>query len=108
MKHPVELIFDLPLRSVAEVIGNASFFVGNESGLLHIAATLGVPAVGIMGGGHFSRYFPYGSARIVSHQLACFECNWRCPFPEPYCLTHITVGQVLEIIESVANGDQQR
>lgn len=90
---------DLPIQSVAGLIKRAKLVVGNESGLLHIAASVGTPSVVILGGGHFSRYFPYGSARIVNHKLDCYECNWRCPFSEAYCLTRISVEDVVREVE---------
>jgi len=92
---------DIPIENVVGLIKRARLVVGNESGLLHIAATVGTPAVCILGGGHFSRYFPYGSARIVNHKLDCYECNWKCPFPEAYCLTRITVEDVVGEVEKV-------
>lgn len=98
MKRPATVIDDQSILIAAKVISRARLFIGNESGLLHIAASLGVPTVGILGGGHFSRYFPYGSALIVNHRLSCYECNWHCPFPEPYCLTEISVEQVMGIV----------
>lgn len=101
MSSPAHVLIDRSLAEVVGVIESAKFFIGNESGLLHIAANLGTPALGILGGGHFTRYFPYGSARIVSHKLPCYECNWKCPFPEPYCLTNITVEDVLKEIQHV-------
>jgi len=96
---------DLPIQSVAELIKRARLVVGNESGLLHIAASVGTPSVVILGGGHFSRYFPYGSARIVNHKLDCYECNWKCPFPEVYCLTRITVEEVMREVGRIVGRD---
>ncbi|HLA69028.1 MAG TPA: glycosyltransferase family 9 protein [Bacteroidota bacterium] len=95
----------LPIQSVAELIKRAKLVVGNESGLLHIAASVGTHSVVILGGGHFSRYFPYGSARIVNHKLDCYECNWKCPFPEVYCLTRITVEEVMREVGRIVGRD---
>jgi len=95
MKVRPRIIDGESLPAIVQLIASAKLFIGNESGLLHIAACLGTPALGILGGGHFTRYFPYGSVRIVSHKLPCFECNWKCPFPEPYCLTNISVDDVV-------------
>ena len=90
-----------PLKNVAQLIRKAKMFVGNESGLLHFAASLNVPAVGIIGGGHFSRYFPYGKTNLVYHKLPCYDCNWNCPFPEPFCITNITLEEVVEEIRKL-------
>ena len=94
---------DLTIVQVLTMIGNASFFVGNDSGLLHLAASVNTPSVGIIGGGHFTRYFPYGSVRVVNHPLDCYECNWKCIYPEPYCITNITVEEVLSEVRILQN-----
>ena len=101
MKKTPPIISDLSIQSVVELIKRASMVVGNESGLLHIAASVGTPAICILGGGHFSRYFPYGSTRVVNYKLDCYECNWKCPFPEAYCLTRISVEDVMGEVERV-------
>ncbi len=103
MKTESQILASLSLPEVVSVIGRSAAFVGNESGLLHIAASLGIPSLGILGGGHFSRYFPYGSVRIVNHPLECYECNWVCKFPEPYCLTHISVDDVLREFRNIVS-----
>jgi len=95
MKKPVELCSDRSLTDVVTIMKKATVFVGNESGLLHMAASLKIPAIGILGGGHFQRYFPYGSARVVHRQMDCYECNWSCKFSQPYCLTDISVNDVM-------------
>jgi len=100
--HDKALVYsDFTIVQVVEVLSRAVAFVGNESGLLHLAASLGIPAVGILGGGHFSRYFPYGSVRVVNHPLDCYECNWRCKFPNPYCITEISVDDVLREVRAL-------
>ncbi len=99
MKTPPRIVTDMPLTDAVALIKGARLFIGNESGLLHIAASVGTPAVGILGGGHFSRYFPYGSGVVVNHPLDCYECNWQCPFSEPYCLTRISVQDVMKKVE---------
>jgi ADP-heptose:LPS heptosyltransferase len=101
MKYQVVIASSFSLPQVVALLQKAALFVGNESGLLHLAATVGIPAVGILGGGHFSRYFPYGNMRIVTNKLPCFECNWSCIFEKPLCITEITVEDVLANAEQL-------
>jgi ADP-heptose:LPS heptosyltransferase len=79
---------------LARWIAAGDILVGIDSAPSHMAARLGVPAVVVLGGGHFSRYFPYGSAVVCHAQQDCYECNWRCHRDRVYCLTEITVEQV--------------
>ena len=49
------------LLQVAAVIKRADCFVGNDSGLGHIAAAMGTPTVTVFGPGEADRYHPWGS-----------------------------------------------
>ena len=48
------------LRTAAAVLSRAQAFVGNDSGLGHIAAALGVPTLTVFGPGDPARYRPWG------------------------------------------------
>lgn len=48
------------LTQAAALLDRASFFVGNDSGLGHIAAARGVPTLTLMGPGRPERYKPFG------------------------------------------------
>lgn len=101
MKKPPAIMAGAVVPEVIRLIGSSTLFVGNDSGLLHLAGLLGTPAVGIVGGGHFSRYFPYGTMEVVTNMLPCFECNWKCLYRKPYCITEIPVGAVVEAASRV-------
>lgn len=94
----VSIMAGKPLKEVATMISSAQLFVGNESGLLHLAASSNVKAVGILGGGHFKRYFPYGKTHILTNRLPCFECNWQCIYDRPFCITEVTVEEVMKAV----------
>ncbi len=101
MEHRAVVVSHFTIVEVVELLKKASCFIGNDSGLLHLAASVKTASIGIIGGGHFCEYFPYGSARVVSHLLDCYECNWSCRYPEPYCLTNITVDDVLRAVKEL-------
>ena len=65
-----DLTGESSLDQFAALVGRASLFVGIESAGFHFAWTLGIPAVGIFGGGHFGRFTP-----SVPHG-ASFMCRW--------------------------------
>ena len=49
-----------PLRVAAACIRLANFYVGNDSGLMHIAAAAGTPTLGLFGPSSETRYGPWG------------------------------------------------
>lgn len=54
-----------PLDSVARLIAGAEFVVGVDTGLLHLAAALGVPLVAIFAGSQPSLTKPVGSGKLT-------------------------------------------
>lgn len=92
------------LSQLARIMGKAKFLLGNETGAVHIAASVGCPVVCIMGGGHFGRFFPYGSHeqnRIVFRKMDCYGCNWQCVYSTVRCIEDVSVTDVLQEALSV-------
>ena len=102
------------LPELAILIERSRLIVSNETGAVHMATALSVPNVCILGGGHFGRFMPYVLERDcegpvslpVLHRMACYDCNWHCPFPrgegEPApCVANITVAAVLETTDAI-------
>jgi ADP-heptose:LPS heptosyltransferase len=83
----IDLVGKDDLCEFVEIIRNASLLVGNDSASVHIAAAVGTPSVCVLGGGHFSRFFPYPDSvsgvkpHIVYEYMDCFECDWNCKKP---------------------------
>jgi ADP-heptose:LPS heptosyltransferase len=87
------------LRQMVEVIRRCRLLIGVETGALHIATALGVPSVGILGGGHFGRFYPWGNPavhRVAASRMDCYGCQWRCVHGDFRCIPAISTGQVSE------------
>ena len=56
----LDLAGTLPLGLAAACLARAAFFVGNDSGLMHIAAAAGVPTLGLFGPSRDTVYAPWG------------------------------------------------
>jgi heptosyltransferase I len=54
-----------PLEALARLIAGASFVIGVDTGLLHLAAALGVPLVGIFVGSEPALTGPMGNGPIA-------------------------------------------
>jgi ADP-heptose:LPS heptosyltransferase len=102
------------INKLVEIIANATFLVGNDTGALHIAAATGTPAVCILGAGERGRFFPYqyetgeinGLMAVVSHTFSCYGCGWFCEddvvpdMPAP-CVAAITTEEVWRALQQV-------
>jgi lipopolysaccharide heptosyltransferase II len=66
------------LRESAALIEMSALFIGNDSCPLHIAATVGTPAVGIFGPSNHEQFRPIGKPtyrqRLVHSNLPCSPC----------------------------------
>jgi ADP-heptose:LPS heptosyltransferase len=69
----IPLICDQPLIDVAGVLAQCAGFLGNDSGLTHLAAALGLPVVALFGPTDPSTWGPRGPyvriLRAKDHQL---------------------------------------
>lgn len=75
-------IEDLPIRTAASVMKNLDLFVSNDSGLMHLAAAVGVPVVAIFGPTNPDSLRPWGVRhKVVRMDLACSPCFYYSPKP---------------------------
>lgn len=56
----IALFGQLPLLGVAACLSRAAFYLGNDSGLMHLAAAAGVPTLGLFGPTRENHYAPVG------------------------------------------------
>lgn len=97
---------ELNLNDLPNVIKNTKLFLGLDSGLTHIALKVETPLIAIIGGGNYGKFFPYkesGKVKYLYHKMDCFSCEWRCVHKEPYCLTEVSVDEVLENVNELIN-----
>lgn len=67
----IDLAGTLDLLTAAACLGRADLFVGNDSGLMHLAAAMGVPTLGLFGPSREEHYGPWGPrARAVRTDLS--------------------------------------
>ncbi len=95
---------DLPVA--AEIIRRAQVFVGNDSGLAHLAAAVGTRVVVISGPGDPTEVAPFSSHAVtVRHPVFCSPCFknycWRKDKPLE-CLTEISAEDVWTHVVSFA------
>jgi len=93
----------LSLRGAAALIEGASGFVGNDTGLMHMAGALNTPGVAVFGPTtrHLG-FFPYKSpVRVVErNDIGCRPCTKqgqrKCPKKHFACMNEISVEDVVD------------
>lgn len=60
-----ELIHNVDLLTVAACMKRSKLFIGNDSGLTHLAAAVGTPAVGLFGPTRDDLYAPFGHNKTL-------------------------------------------
>ena len=92
---PVNLIGKTNWKQLAHIIKNARLVIGGDTGVVHLAAGLGVRTVMLMGPTDANRNGPYGQIKnAIEVDRTCKFC-WKraCPKGDD-CLERITVKQV--------------
>jgi heptosyltransferase II len=94
------------LRVLTELLRKSQMFIGNDSGMMHLASMVGVPILGIFGPGSPESTGPYMSPEmqeVITRNFHCSPCKQNffkeckpSPLCKPYCLEDITVKDIHE------------
>lgn len=100
----VDLTGQTTLGQAMGLMARCRLFVSNDSGLMHVAAALGIPVVAIFGSTDPVRTGPLGeNCRVVRKPLPCAPClKTHCP-EKRECMERITVDEVFEEARKVWN-----
>lgn len=101
-----------PLKSTSvseylDSIRHATGVLTVETATAHLATTLDIPTVVLIGGGHYMQYGPWHKSSRqawLTHAVPCTGCNWECKEPEPYCITRIKAADIGKALRSVLEG----
>ena len=98
---------DLSLPEVTALAARARLFVGNDSGIAHIAAATGSPSVVIFGSSNRNHWRPWTMQpnEIVFEELSCQPCHgyFCAEFEKPECILRVPVQRVVAAIDRVLN-----
>jgi lipopolysaccharide heptosyltransferase II len=102
---PILSFDDLTLPEITALASRAVIFVGNDSGIAHIAAAVETPSVVVFGSSNINHWRPWTNAphEIVYEKLACQPCaGYFCrEFDAPQCILSVSTESVTEAIEKV-------
>jgi len=98
----VAVVAGLPLVEVARRLAACTCMVANDSGLMHLAAAVGVPTIGLFGPTDPLRTAPRPGLALQAVGVACAPC-WPlhgvgrrplCPHAERLCMVQLTPERV--------------
>ncbi len=102
---PIVVFTDLSLPEVTALLSQARLFVGNDSGIAHMAAAVGAPSVVIFGSSNTAHWRPWAKApaEVVVEELECQPCHgYFCEkFEQPECIKRVPVERVVGAIARV-------
>jgi ADP-heptose:LPS heptosyltransferase len=101
------LLKGLSLLQLASVMEGCRLFVGNDSGVSHMAAALGIPTMAIFGPTDPRVWSPRGEkVWVVRKETPCSPCSQenflQCQYLE--CLKGVETGEVLKELERMGVG----
>ena len=96
---------DLSLPEVTAFASRAQLFVGNDSGIAHIAAAAGAPCVVIFGSSNVAHWRPWTTNpnEVVREDMPCQPCHgyFCAEFEKPECILRVPVERVVGAIDRI-------
>lgn len=75
-----------------------------ETASAHFATAIDMPAVIIIGGGHYGIYGPWvksAKQKWLTNPLECFGCNWKCKYEKAKCICDIPGERIVDTLLSI-------
>jgi len=97
-------------QELITVLDSATIYIGNDSGVSHLAAFLGVPTLVIFGPSDPDRWRPFGDhVRIVKAASPCSPCfdTVRPDCPEHACLEKINPDRIVRALEGMFDTERK-
>ena len=109
---PIIGLSDLTLPEVTALASRARLFVGNDSGIAHIAAAAGAPCVVIFGSSNVAHWRPWTTNpnEVVREEMPCQPCHgyFCAEFEKPECILRVPLERVLGAIDRVLDELENR
>ena len=96
---------NLSLPEVTALLSRSRLFVGNDSGIAHMAAAVETPSVVIFGSSNRAHWGPWSTkpAEMVFEEMDCQPCHgYYCEkFEQPECIKRVGVEKVVAALDRV-------
>lgn len=100
---------ELSVRESAALMEGARFYLGNDTGVMHLAAAVGKPCVGIFSSRDWPGIWePYGVGhKVLRFEVPCSGCELMVCDKDLQCLRGIEVQQVYDACVAVLKEQEQ-
>lgn len=93
---------DLNLKQLSSIIRKTSFYLGNDCGIMHLSAAVGIPTIAIFGPTNPNYWAPRGSFHVqLSDNISYRNCNneksKKCKFQK--CFDNIKINDVKNAVK---------
>jgi heptosyltransferase-2/heptosyltransferase-3 len=109
---PLAGFTDLTLPELTALAARSTVFVGNDSGVAHVAAAVGAPQVVVFGSSNVAHWSPWSEApaEVVREEMACAPCaGYTCAeFGAPECIRRVPVARVVAALDRVLAAGHKR
>ncbi len=106
---PVNLCGEVDLKDSLALLKSVDFIIGNDSGNLHMAASVGTSVIGLYGPMPFEKWKAIGdNNKLIKANLPCMPCALRgkCPNNKA-CMKAISVEQVKNAIDELISSQKR-
>jgi heptosyltransferase-2 len=102
----VDLVGGTTLVDLAALLKSSEAFLGNDSGVMHLSAALGVPTLGLFGSSSVEWTGPRGprARALTAKGFACQPCFRRTCNQKVFCLDTLAAPRVLEVLDTLRDG----
>ncbi|MHB1001845.1 MAG: glycosyltransferase family 9 protein [Armatimonadota bacterium] len=101
----IDLTSKTSLPVLASILQDASVFIGVDSGVMHLAASVGAPVVGLFGPSNPEVTGPQGTGhKIIYIDLDCRPCLKKDCNIGRQCMEKISTDMVISAINEIING----
>lgn len=100
----LDLVGRLDLLTAAALLRRVSLYIGNDSGLMHIAAAAGAPTLGLFGPSRENNYAPWGDKCAVVRTAKSYDQLVGGPGYDHRTTASLMDSLSIDAVETAANG----
>lgn len=105
----INFVRNIPLPRLAAILNRVDCFLGNDSGITHIAAAVGIPTAAIFGPTDPDVWAPRGeNIRIIRNESPCSPCGIKMKdCNAQHCLERIGINEVINAIKGFITNNEK-